>query len=142
MIKKQRALLLGILGFISVATNAQTNLYEVSSKEQGAPFDLVVTEIKREPYKSYIKIPNFGDRSAQGSRWLMCAYTDLTIKRGFTYWTVMYPKNHDDILLLGFSNTESTSPAQIFGKEYDSEASLDTSLYPIEPWKVFCGMND
>lgn len=61
---------------------AQPSLYTVSSKAQGTPFDLVVTETKREPNKSYISVPGFHNLTAPGAHWLMCVYTDFAIKRG------------------------------------------------------------
>lgn len=69
----------------------QSALYTVSSKAQGAPFDLVVTETKREPNKSFLPVPGFHKRTAPSARWLTCAYTDLALKRGFSYWVVVYP---------------------------------------------------
>ena len=80
----------------------QPSLYTVSSKAQGAPFDLVVTETKREPNKSFISVPGFHNRTAPGARWLMCAYTDLAIKRGFLNWVVVYPPESSEVLVVAF----------------------------------------
>jgi len=65
--------------------HAQTFPYTADARAQGAPFDVTVTETKREATHSFLRIPGFSARTASESRWMMCAYTDLAIKRGFTY---------------------------------------------------------
>lgn len=124
----------------SGAALSQTSLYTVSSKAQGAPFDLVVTEIKRDPQRSYLQVPGFHTRTAPGARWLMCAYTDLSIKRGFSHWAVMYPEEKKDVLVVGFSNSASTSPKELFGPEFDKERVLGDDMMPVAKLLAFCGM--
>ncbi len=128
------------LAVYSGAALSQTALYTVSSKAQGASFDLVVTEIKRDPQRSYLRVPGFHTRTAPGARWLMCAYTDLSIKRGFSHWAVMYPEEKNDVLVVGFSNSGSTSPRELFGPEFDKERVLGEEMMPVTKLLAFCGM--
>lgn len=128
------------LPFCAGAALSQADLYTVSSKAQGASFDLVVTEIKRDPRRSYLRVPGFHTRTAPGARWLMCAYTDLSIKRGFSHWAVMYPEERKDVLVVGFSNSASTSPKEIFGQEFDKVRLLGDDMMPVTKFLAFCGM--
>ncbi|WP_157979349.1 hypothetical protein [Rhodoferax ferrireducens] len=118
----------------------QTSHYTASSKAQGAPFDLVVTEVKREPQKSYLQVPGFHNRTAPGARWLMCAYTDLAVKRGFTHWSVMSPEDDKDILVLAFSNSASTAPEVLFGSDFNKERVVGQGMMPVTKLLAFCGM--
>ena len=118
----------------------QPALYTVSSKEQGASFDLVVTETKREPEKSFISVPGFHKRTAPGARWLMCAYTDLALKRGFSHWAVVYPPAISDVLVVGFTNSASTSVQKLLGADYDQERVVGEQFMPVEIMLRMCGM--
>jgi hypothetical protein len=120
-----------IVGTVTAAASA-ASLYSVRSKDQGAPFDLVVTETKREPSKSFLSIPGFHKRSAAGSRWLMCAYTDLAIQRGFKYWIVIYPEEPNETLIVGFPQSANEDITKTLGSEFsagkvmpDTPASVD-----------------
>jgi hypothetical protein len=119
---------------------AQSELYSVSSKAQGAPFDLVVTEIKREQNKSFLSVPGIHKRTAPGARWLMCAYTDLAIKRGFSHWFVVYPPENNDILVVGFSNSPNVSPKELLGSDFNIERALGEAVIPVEKFTPMCGM--
>jgi len=118
----------------------QSALYTSSSKAQGAPFDLVLTEIKREPNKSFLSVPGFHKRTAPGARWLMCAYTDLAINRGFSHWIVVYPPENSDVLVLGLSNSSSASIKELLGKDYVKERVLGETVMPVEKLFPLCGM--
>lgn len=118
----------------------QSALYTVSSKAQGAPFDLVVTEIKREPSKSFLSVPDFHKRTAPGARWLMCAYTDLALKRGFSHWFVVYPPENNDVLVVGFSNSPNASPKELLGNDFNKERVLGETFIPVEKFTPMCGM--
>jgi len=131
---------IAILLSLSAKANAETPLYSMSSKSQGALFDLVVTEIKREPNKSYISVPGFNDRTAPEARWLMCVYTDLALKRGFSYWTVVYPPANSDILVIGLTNTPIITVEGLLGKDYDNERILGGTLAHVEKFFPMCGM--
>jgi hypothetical protein len=122
------------------AAFAQPKLYAVNSKAQGAPFDLVVTEIKREPNKSFISVPGFHNRTAPGSRWLMCAYTDMALKRGFSHWVVVYPPADSETLVVGFSNSASTPIPALLGTDYNKERVMGETLMPVEKLFAMCGM--
>jgi len=119
---------------------AQPSLYTVSSKTQGAPFDLVVTETEREPSKSFLSVPGFHKRTAPGARWLMCVYTDLAVKRGFSHWMVVYPPENSEVLVVGFSNAPNASVRELLGLDFNKERTLGDSVVPVEQLFPMCGM--
>ena len=129
-----------ITAVIACSAQAEPSLYTASSKAQGAPFDLVVTEIKREPYKSYLSVPGFHKRTAPGARWLMCVYTDLAIKRGFSHWFVTYPPNDSDVLVVGLTNLPNATANEVLGKVYRAELTLSSQPMPVEKVFPMCGM--
>jgi len=67
----------------------------------------MVREIDRKPRHSKIVIRNFEARSAVASRWMMCAYNDLAIQRGFDFWAVYYPDKVKYQLLILFPESDS-----------------------------------
>lgn len=129
-----------ITAALACSAMADSSLYSVSSRAQGAPFDLVVTELKREPNKSYLSVPGFHNRTAPGARWLMCAYTDLSVKRGFSHWFVSYPPGDSEVLVVGFTNSPSASAKEVLGKDYSAEHTLDNEPMPVEEMFPMCGM--
>lgn len=113
-------------------------LYSVSSKEMGiTSFDYTVSEFERGPNYSKIIIENFSNRSAAASRWMMCAFTDLTIKRGFGIWAVYYPDKIKDELLVVFPSTESQNDAIFNEMNLEASKALTGS---VETFAVMCGM--
>ena len=118
----------------------QSTLYSVSAKAQGAPFDLVVTEIKREPNKSFLSVPGFHSRTAPGSRWLMCVFTDLAVKRGFSHWVVVYPPENKEVVVLGLSNSPNSSVKELLGTDFNKERVLGEAVMPAEKLFPMCGM--
>lgn len=132
-------LVAGVLGFWQAAFGQATQ-YSVSSKAQGAPFDLVVTEIRREPNKSFLSVPGFHNRTAPGARWLMCAYTDLALKRGFSHWAVVYPPAGSEVLVVGFSNVAGAPVQEVLGPDYDKERIVGETFLPVENLFAMCGM--
>lgn len=125
---------------VALSAAAQAKLFSASSRAQGAPFDLVVTELRREADKSYISVPGFHGRSAPGSRWLMCAYTDLAIQRGFSHWAVMYPEQDKELLVVAFANSQASTPESLFGDEYRKDHVLAEHLVPVDRFAPFCGI--
>jgi hypothetical protein len=120
---------------------AQDSLYTISSKAQGAPFNLVVTEIKRETSKSFLSAPGFHNRTAPASRWLMCVYTDLAIKRGFSHWVVVYPPKSSEVIVVGFSNSPNAAVKESLGEDFSKERTLGESFMPVEKFMPMCGMS-
>lgn len=118
-------LVMGALAFGS-SVAAQEDLYAVTSKDQGIVefVDLTVTEIKREARKSVLLVPGFHQRSAAGSRWLMCAYTDLAIRRGFKYWLVVYPAETSETVVVGFPTSDTEDVGKTLGREFVGERVL------------------
>src|SRR4051812_19623855 len=93
--------------------------YRVRSRDMGIQaFDLTVTETRRTDRTSILNVPGFHSRSAQASRWLMCAYTDLAVKRGFSYWAVAYPQPPSEDVLVGFPASETENLSQTFGPQF------------------------
>ena len=125
---------------VTLSAFAQHALYSASAKAQGAPFDLVFTEIKRESAKSYVVVPGFHNRTAAGSRWFMCAYTDIALKRGFSYWSVVYPEAEKDVLVIAFANTPTAQPAQLLGSDFAADRMLGTDMTPTAQFMAFCGL--
>lgn len=121
------------------AVLAEESLYSVSTKEMGiSQFDFTVTEIKREPRISTLKIPGFQNRSAAASRWMMCSYTDLAIKRGFKFWAALYPQDSSDEIQLGFPSSENEDLASTLGAKFTRESVV---VSPVATFAVLCGMS-
>jgi hypothetical protein len=83
-------LILALFLAASSATHAQ-QLFSATSKTFDVPFDLSVTEVKRENRSSTIQVTNFYRRTAPATRWMMCMINTLAILRGYDFWTVVYP---------------------------------------------------
>ena len=125
---------------VTFSAAAQHALYSASAKAQGAAFDLTFTEVKREPAKSYVAVPGFHTRTAAGSRWLMCAYTDIALKRGFTYWSVVYPEAGKDLIVIAFANTPTAQPEELLGPDFAADRILGKDMSPPAQFMGFCGM--
>jgi hypothetical protein len=130
--------LMAPLTFANMAL-AEEALYSVSSGGMGiTQFDYTVTEIKREPRLSTLKIPGFHDRSAGASRWMMCAYTDLAIKRGFKFWAALHPTNSSDEIQLGFPSSEDEDLTKSLGPKFSKESAVVSS---VATFARLCGMS-
>ena len=62
-----------------------------------------------------LTVPGFHERTAPASRWLMCAYTELAIQRGFNFWSALMPPEGSEVLILGLSNSAKTPPKGLAG---------------------------
>lgn len=125
----------------SLNVHAEEALYSVNSKQQGMPFDLVVTETKREPMKSSLSIPGFHKRTAAASRWLMCAYTDLAMKRGFKYWSAVYPDESNETVVVGFYLSPNADVASTLGDDYVASRAMPPNPASVEIMGTrLCGM--
>jgi len=122
------------------AVAQSTRLFSASSKAQGALFDLQVSETDRLPTKSYLSVPGFHDRTAPGARWLMCAYTALAVQREFSYWYVAYPAANSNRVVVAFSNSANSSPAELLGPDYEKELAIGEGMMPVERMSTFCGI--
>src|SRR5262245_50070162 len=119
---------------------AEEPSYRIRSLDMGIhAFDLSVTETKRTDRTSLLNVPGFHSRTAQISRWLMCVYTDLALKRGFRWWTVIYPNAPSEDLLVGFLDAESQSPSQTLGPDFGGKNVLP--LASTEKYAVLCGLS-
>jgi len=83
-----------------------------------------------------LKIRGFNSRSAFGSRWLMCAYTNLAMERNFNLWTAYYPTSPDENLLLIFHNNENEDVSKLAGQELDKNRLVPSA--PLNKMLAFC----
>jgi hypothetical protein len=115
-------------------------LYSVSARSKDLPFDMTVSELRRTPTKSYLKIPGFNDRTAPQARWCMCVFADLARARGFKYWIAVYPPEEpgQDKLILGFSNEANASPAELLGTDFVSERMVGKNMASVAMFQQFC----
>lgn len=135
-----RLLLTVALAIGTHLAQAQAFPYTANARAQGAPFDITVTETKRDATHSILQIPGFDSRTASEARWMMCAYTDLAIKRGFSYWTVLDPAEGSDLLVIGFSKSAGISPKDVLGPAYVSDRASD-DMTPVASFMAFCGFD-
>ena len=119
---------------------AQDALFSANSKARGAPFEISISETQREATKSVLSVPGFHARSAPASRWLMCGFTELAIQRGFEFWSVMYPAEGSELLILGLSNSSKALPKDLMGDDYVAERVLGNGMVPVEKFVKFCGL--
>jgi hypothetical protein len=129
-----------ITAIIASSATAEPSLYTARAKAQGGPFELIVTEIKRAPDKSYLSVPGFHKRTAPGARWLMCVYTDLAVKRGFSHWFVTYPPTDSEVLVVGLTNRPNATANEVLGTDYRAELTLSSQPMPVEKVFPMCGM--
>lgn len=98
--------------------------------------DYTVTEIKRTDRLSVLRIPGFHKRTAAASRWMMCVYTDLAIKRGFKFWSVVYPEAQSEDLIVGFPQSENEDIARTLGPEFGTKYAL--TVTSVQKMSMFC----
>lgn len=123
------------------AASPEPALYKMRSRDQGiTAFDISVTETKRGPRTSVLTVPGFHDRPAAASRWLMCSYTDLAIKRGFAYWAVLYPTPPSEELVLGFPKSEKKDDVTVLGKRFAAEGDEAPIVGSVDRFGRLCGL--
>jgi hypothetical protein len=126
-----------ILFIVMITPGFAQELYRITSKEMGFPsLDYTVTEIKRTDRLSVLNIPGFHKRSAAASRWMICVYTDLAQKRGFEYWTVVYPEPPNEEVIVGFPNSLNEDIASTLGPKFGGKSVLPT--VPVMKMIPFC----
>lgn len=112
-------------------------LFHANSKELGYDsIDIDIIEISRRERTSVLKIRGFHNRSAFGSRWLMCAYTNLAMKRNFKNWVAYYPVLPDEDLLLLFPDNETDDLSKLAGQELDKARLVPSP--PFNKMLAFC----
>ncbi len=101
---------------------------------------MTVTELRRTATKSYLEIPGFNARTSQQARWSMCAFTELAKRRGFDFWTVVYPPEDSSLsqLVVAFSNSEDASPAELLGPDFVAELTVGDEMTSVEVLENFC----
>lgn len=121
------------------AEDAHPMPYRARAQEMGlVEFDMTVVEIAREARSSTLNIPGFSERLPAASRWLMCVYTDLAMKRGFPYWGAVYPQGASEDVLVVFPESKSASLAETLGKELGKER-LSLDAVAVDEMAGYCG---
>ncbi|WP_032095401.1 MULTISPECIES: hypothetical protein [unclassified Alteromonas] len=126
------------LAFMHFNLHGET-LFSVSSKDRDiTAFDFVVTEVERNEAVSVLNIPNFQERSASASRWMMCVYTELALERGAEYWSSIYTDNSGDIVTIVLPETDSLDDPAF--KNVDT-LGTQPMISTVGMFKRFCGLN-
>jgi hypothetical protein len=116
---------------------ADEKLMRFSSRNMGiTAFDLTVTEVRREPRKSFLVVPGFDQRTAVGSRWLMCTYTALAVERGYRYWTIAHTEG-DDRIVVGFPDSATEDPERL-GPEFVGKKAGRGDPVSVDIFTRFC----
>jgi hypothetical protein len=119
---------------------ADEKLYRVSSRDVGwNNIDLTITEQRRDARTSYLNVPRYGKRSSVESRFAMCAFTDLTFRRGFQVWVVGHPAPDDDHVTLGFLKSEAEDARTALGEQFTTENSLKANARVLNR---MCGIKE
>lgn len=122
-------------GMLVVPCLGAESLYVARSKDHGAPFSLVMSEMKRAPSKSVVSVPGFHSRTAAGSRWLMCMYNDLAAKRGFKYWTVIYPDEPMETFPIALYQNPYENVEKLLGSDYAKERAFPPEPMSVDKWR-------
>jgi hypothetical protein len=126
-----------MLIFSGLSHAEDTPLFHANSKELGyGTIDIDISEISRGERTSMLKIHGFHGRSAFGSRWLMCAYTSLAMKRNFKNWAAYYPTQPDENLLLIFPDHENEDLSKLASQELDKARIVPSP--PLNKMLAFC----
>jgi hypothetical protein len=131
---------IGILLLVISLSASAGELLTISSKAKGiSAFEFEVKEVARKSNSSELLIANFQNRSAAASRWMMCAYTEIAIKRGFSFWAALYDDHSGDKVVVVFPSSESLDdPA--FNEV--NVGSFNPKAMPVKVFKKFCGLSD
>ena len=70
---------------------------------------------------------------------MMCAYTEIAIKRGFNYWAALYNESSGDEVIVVFPSSESLDDLA-FNEVNVSDSNSE--VMPVAVFKKFCGLSD
>lgn len=133
----KKIIFLLLLIFSGLSHAEETPLFHANSKQLGYDsIDIDITEISRGERTSVLRINGFHGRSAFGSRWLMCAYTNLAMKRNFQNWAAYYPNPPDENLLLMFPENENEDLSKLAGQELNKARIVPSP--PLNKMLAFC----
>lgn len=131
------------IGVMLLATSFSSNAEElltISSKDRGiSAFDFEVKEVNRNNNSSILRIINFQDRSAAASRWMMCAYSEIAQKRGFSFWSALYDDHSGDEVIIVFTSSKSLEDPAF--KEVNIK-DFKPQIMPVKVFKKSCGLSD
>lgn len=95
-----------------------------------------VKELSKTDGTSRLEIPGFATRSSDASRWMMCVYTNIALLRHKSFWTAVYPRN-GDIVVVGFPESDSVNEMEKLGPEFIGEHGFN-AIVPVEKMLYFC----
>jgi len=132
-----------VIGIMILVTGFYSNAEElltISAKEKGiSEFDFEVKEVTRNNNSSILKVVKFQDRSAAASRWMMCAYSEIAQKRGFSFWAALYDDNSGDEVIVVFPSSKSLEDPAF----HDIQVKhFKPQIMPVKVFKKFCGLSD
>jgi hypothetical protein len=139
IVKGARMLLKAIVAIgLSTAFSASfAQGLQFSPQGTGFPsLDNSVTEIARTDSISTLEIPGFQDRSALGSRWMMCVYTNLAMIRHKNFLVTAYLREGDTVRL-GFPESKDSDELEKLGPEF---LGLDApkQIMSVATMRIFC----
>jgi len=67
---------------------------------------------------------------------MMCVYTNIAMMRHKQYWTAVYPREGDSVLL-GFPSSDNVDDLGKLGPEFSGDYQLKKIL-PVEKMLYFC----
>ena len=70
----------------------------------------------------------------------MCMYNDLAVKRGFKYWTVIYPEAPNETFPIAFYQSADDNVKSLLGSDYVQDRAFPPHPAPTEKWyQTLCG---
>ncbi|TDK63704.1 hypothetical protein [Sapientia aquatica] len=83
-----------------------------------------------------LNIPGFDTRSAVGSRWMMCVYTNLALMNHQKFMIASYPTDGSDNVSVGFPESESQPDVAKLGGLFSGDHAL--KVMPVDKMMLFC----
>lgn len=125
------------LALLAISTVSSAGEIQFLPKETGFPnLEYSAKELSSTDLTSSLEIPGFATRSAEASRWMMCVYTNIALMRHKKYWTAVYPRNGDTVLV-GFPDSDSVDELGKLGPEFKGDHGLNV-IVPVEKMLYFC----
>ena len=124
----------------SMLAHADTRLYQIRSKDVGwNTIDLTITETRREARISYLNIPRYRNRTSVESRFAMCAFTDIALRRDFQVWIVADGSLSGDKVEVGFLKTEEEDVKTTLGERFAGPQVLRATVKVVNR---MCGIRE
>lgn len=128
------------LAALSFGAPAQEKLYRINSKDVGwNTIDLTISETRRTPRTSELKVPRYGNRTSVEARFAMCAFTDLAFQRRYAVWIVSDGSITDDVVVVGFLKSEDEDAKAVLGEGFVGDNVLRANARVINR---MCGIKE